>query len=77
MNWYLESGKDSDVVISTRIRFARNFRNYNFNIKEKQEALKVENEIKENRKEERTIHTKSGIPEIGQTLDFSNLGFSP
>ena len=24
MNWYLQSGKESDVVTSTRIRFARN-----------------------------------------------------
>ena len=24
MNWYLQSGKDSDVVLSTRIRFSRN-----------------------------------------------------
>ena len=23
MNWYLNSGKDSDVVTSTRIRYAR------------------------------------------------------
>lgn len=47
MNWYLESGKDSDVVISTRIRFARNLKKYKFNIKEKQEALQIEDEIKE------------------------------
>ena len=30
MNWYLESGKDSDVVISTRIRLARNLNNIPF-----------------------------------------------
>lgn len=46
MNWYLQSGKDSDVVISTRIRYARNFRNYKFGITEKQEAKKIEEEIK-------------------------------
>ena len=46
MNWYLQSGKDSDVVISTRIRYARNFRNYKFGIKEKEEANKIEEEIK-------------------------------
>ena len=46
MNWYLQSGKDSDVVISIRIRYARNFRNYKFGIKEKEEANKIEEEIK-------------------------------
>ena len=29
-NWYLQSGKDSDVVISTRIRFARNLQEFKF-----------------------------------------------
>ena len=24
MNWYLQNGKDSDVVISSRVRLARN-----------------------------------------------------
>ncbi|MCI9063421.1 MAG: ATP--guanido phosphotransferase [Clostridia bacterium] len=47
MNWYLQSGKDSDVVISTRIRYARNFRNHRFGIKDKAEAIKIEEEIKE------------------------------
>ena len=46
MNWYLQSGKDSDVVISTRIRYARNFRNYKFGITEKEEANKIEEDIK-------------------------------
>ena len=46
MNWYLQSGKDSDVVISTRIRYARNFRNYKFGVKTKEEAKKIEEEVK-------------------------------
>ena len=29
-NWYLQNGKDSDVVISTRVRLARNIKNFNF-----------------------------------------------
>ena len=33
MNWYLENGKDSDVVISTRIRLARNIGDINFESK--------------------------------------------
>ena len=29
-NWYLQNGKDSDVVVSTRVRLARNIKGYNF-----------------------------------------------
>ena len=29
-NWYLQNGKDSDVVISTRVRLARNIKDFNF-----------------------------------------------
>lgn len=30
LNWYLQSGKDSDVVISTRVRLARNIEGFKF-----------------------------------------------
>lgn len=30
LNWYLDSGKDSDVVISSRVRLARNLYEYTF-----------------------------------------------
>ena len=30
INWYLQSGKDSDVVTSTRIRIARNIKDNKF-----------------------------------------------
>lgn len=33
-NWYLENGKDSDIVISTRIRLARNIEDIPFKIRE-------------------------------------------
>lgn len=33
MNWYLENGKDSDIVISSRIRLARNIKEFPFKIK--------------------------------------------
>ena len=33
MNWYLQSGKDSDVVLSTRVRIARNISEIPFDIK--------------------------------------------
>ena len=29
-NWYLQNGKDSDVVISTMVRLARNINGFNF-----------------------------------------------
>ena len=29
-NWYLQNGKDSDVVISSRIRLSRNLEKYPF-----------------------------------------------
>ena len=35
MNWYLQSGKESDIVTSTRIIFARNLNEYKFNLKTK------------------------------------------
>ena len=40
MNWYLENGKDSDVVISTRIRLARNINDMPFESKCSKENMK-------------------------------------
>ena len=40
-NWYLESGKNSNVVISSRIRFARNFKNIPFLNKMTKEDFEV------------------------------------
>ena len=48
MNWYLQSGKESDVVLSTRIRFARNLQGFKFNLKSKQDIENLKNKIKEN-----------------------------
>ena len=47
MNWYIQSGKESDVVISTRIRLARNMQEFKFNIKNEKEAKILENKIEE------------------------------
>ena len=33
MNWYLENGKDSDIIFSSRIRLARNIKEFPFKIK--------------------------------------------
>ena len=48
MNWYLQSGKDSDVVLSTRIRFLRNIEGYPFYIKDKKQLEEMQNKIKDN-----------------------------
>ena len=39
LNWYLQSGKDSDVIISSRIRLARNIKGIPFTTKCKPEDL--------------------------------------
>lgn len=62
LNWYLQNGKDSDVVISTRIRMARNLQNNPFvgkcTVKELKRILNKIEEI---------------TPEIGYGLKFINL----
>lgn len=40
MNWYLENGKDSDVIISSRIRLARNIKDFPFKLKMSKEDKK-------------------------------------
>ncbi len=39
-NWYLQNGKESDVVISTRIRLARNIKDFRFPNKYSKEESK-------------------------------------
>ena len=61
-NWYLQNGKDSDVVISSRIRLARNLGDIPFPTKfSKEHAKKVLDTIKEI------------TPSIGYGLKFINL----
>ena len=60
MNWYLQSGKESDIAINTRIRFSRNIQGYRFNLSPK-ELQELENKIKEN------------IYQIGYGLRFIKL----
>lgn len=48
LNWYLQNGKDSDIVISSRIRLARNLREYPFISKcKKEDKEQIEEKIKE------------------------------
>ena len=62
INWYLQSGKDSDVVTSTRIRIARNIKNCKFDIiASKQEKENILNKIEEI------------APKIGYGLKFIRL----
>lgn len=47
-NWYLQNGKDSDVVISSRVRLVRNLENHPFTTKcSKEELEKILDDIKE------------------------------
>ena len=61
-NWYLQNGKDSDVVLSSRVRLSRNMQNYPFTIKCSNEDLnKILEEVKEI------------VPSLGYGLKFINL----
>ena len=47
-NWYLQNGKESDVVLSTRIRLARNIKEFKFpNKYTKQESIKILEKFKD------------------------------
>lgn len=48
MNWYLQSGKESDVVTSTRIRFLRNLQGFRFNLKTAADIDDLKNKVKDN-----------------------------
>ena len=48
LNWYLQTAKNSDVVISSKIRLARNLSQFNFYIQDTKEILKLENLMQEN-----------------------------
>lgn len=47
-NWYLQNGKDSDVVISSRVRFVRNIEGFKFAKKSSaNEQIEILNKVKE------------------------------
>ncbi len=48
LNWYLQTGENSDVVISSKVSLVRNLSQFNFYIKEEQEILKLEKLLEEN-----------------------------
>ena len=61
MNWYLQRGKDSDVVVNCKIMFSRNLRNHRFNTRSLPEIQEIENEV------------KSKLQGIGYNLKFIKI----
>ncbi len=61
MNWYMQTGKDGDVVLNNRINYFRNLRNYKFETKSLKEIQEIENLV------------KSNLPSIGYNLKFLKL----
>ena len=61
MNWYMQTGKDGDVVLSSKINYSRNLRNYRFKTKNIKEIQEIENLVKNN------------LPSIGYNLKFLKL----
>ena len=61
MNWYMQTGKDGDVVLSSKINYSRNLRNYRFETKNIKEIQEIENLVKNN------------LPSIGYNLKFLKL----
>ena len=66
INWYLQNGKDSDVVISSRIRLARNLADFPF--KEKAKTKDLEQVLK-------TI--KEITPSIGYDIKYIEIKKCP
>lgn len=62
LNWYLQSGKESDVVLSSRVRFARNIEGYPFTTKDTlEDGKKIVDLLKEI------------TPSIGYGIEFFKL----
>lgn len=62
LNWYLQSGKDSDIVTSTRIRIARNIKDINFDVK-----------LTDEQREQILQKIENITPQIGYGLKFIRL----
>ena len=46
MNWYLQRGKDSDVVVDCKVMFSRNLNGHRFNTNNLGETKEIEDEVK-------------------------------
>lgn len=62
MNWYLDNGKESDVIVSSRIRLARNLKDFNF-------KRKLTNDASEKLLEK----IKYITPSLGYGLEFFRI----
>ena len=61
MNWYMQTGKDGDVVLNNKISYSRNLRNYKFETKSLKDIQEIENLV------------KSNLASIGYNLKFLKL----
>lgn len=61
MNWYLQRGKKSDVVLNSKIIYSRNFRNFKFGTENPKEIQEIEE------------YVKSKIPSLGYNLKFLKI----
>ena len=61
MNWYLQRGKDSDVILNTKITYSRNLRNFKFSSENQKDIHEIEELVKAN------------LPSIGFNLKFLKL----
>lgn len=65
MSWYFEKGKESDVVVSTRIRFARNIAGLNFKTKiSDKEEKEIVDKFKNAKIDELKLYKLSDIDDI-------------
>ena len=58
-NWYLQNGKESDVVVSSRVRLSRNLNDFNFL-----------NRCSKEKQEEILEKIKEIVPSLGYGLKF-------
>ena len=61
-NWYLQNGKESDVVVSSRVRLSRNLNGFNFL-----------NRCSKEKQEEILGKIKEIVPSLGYGLKFVKL----
>ena len=61
MNWYMQRGKDSDVIVNSKVCFSRNLRNYKFGTNDPKEIQEIEDLV------------KSNLPSLGYNLKFLKI----
>ena len=61
MNWYIQIGKNSDVVLNTKTVYLRNLINFKFNTKNREEIAEIERIV------------KSKLQNIGYNLNFLKM----